>query len=103
MRSWCQTNVSQTIYFNPNEADDIATLIHNNWDNGYVGTAFMLRYDPTIISKDTYLPQTPVTEQEFNTYLAKLKPLDINDLHIDKEFNKEAAVDNCDSGQCGLI
>ena len=100
MQSWCDTNVSQTVYYQPNEVESIAQWVFENW-NSYVSTAFMLRYDPAQIEPGTYLPQTPVTESEYDSYVAKLKPVDLEG--ITSEFNRESSADACDSGQCGLF
>lgn len=100
MQSWCDTNVSQTIYYEENETDSIAQWVYENWDS-YVSTAFMLRYDPAKIEPGTYLPQTPVTEGEYNSYVAKLKDVDLEG--ITSEFNRESSVDACESGQCGMF
>ena len=102
MDNWCDTNASCTITYLPDEIPSIADWLHKNWDS-YVGTAFMPRFDLKSVTPGLYLPQTPVSEAAFNAYSTQLKPIDWERFNTRQGFDREAGIDNCDSGVCGLI
>lgn len=91
-------NVSNTIYYSPDEKDSIVDWLLLNWDS-YVGVSFLFRQDPTMSAKDlgfNYLPQECVTEKRFVEYTSKLKPVDLNNT----ESFQELTDDECASGVC---
>lgn len=100
MQNWCQQNVSATISYSPEEADEIIDWLHANWDH-YVGVSFLFRADPTKSAKDLgylYLPQQIVTKQEYDDYVVNLQPIDLNatnDIDADLE-------DDCQTGHCPI-
>jgi hypothetical protein len=103
MMHWVDTNASCTIHYWPHEMPEIAQWLHQNWDN-YIGTAFAPRSpDATKIPEGLYLPQQPVSANEFNAYRAKIKDIDWDKFSAQRGFNREAGIDACESGTCGLI
>ena len=98
MQHWCQQNVSCTVSYSPDEVPQIVDWLQANWDN-YVGVSFLFRTDPTKTAKDLghlYLPQEVVTKEEYEAYLAQLKPLD-----LDTNNSFEEIRDNeCSGGVC---
>jgi adenosylcobalamin-dependent ribonucleoside-triphosphate reductase len=100
MQNWCQQNVSATISYSPEEADEITDWLYANWDH-YVGVSFLFRADPTKSAKDLgylYLPQQIVTKQEYDEYVVNLQPIDLNatnDIDADLE-------DDCQTGHCPI-
>jgi hypothetical protein len=103
MMHWVDTNASCTIHYWPHEMPEIAQWLHQNWDN-YIGTAFAPRSpEATKIPEGLYLPQQPVSANEFNAYRAKIRDIDWDKFSAQRGFNREAGIDACESGTCGLI
>jgi ribonucleoside-triphosphate reductase len=102
MEDWVDTNASCTVSYLPHEIPDITQWLHQNWDS-YVGTAFMPRFDATKVDPGLYLPQTPVGAAEFNAYRAQLKDIDWDKFTARQSFDREAGIDTCEAGACGLI
>ena len=102
MEDWVDTNASCTVSYLPHEIPDITQWLHKNWDS-YVGTAFMPRFDATKVDPGLYLPQTPVGAAEFNAYRAQLKDIDWDKFTARQSFDREAGIDTCEAGACGLI
>lgn len=78
MDNYVDHNCSVTISYSPDEAPEIVSWLHENWDN-YVGVSFLYRTDPTKTAKDLgylYLPQQVVTEAEYREYVENLLPVD---------------------------
>ena len=71
-----------------------------NWDH-YVGVSFIYRNDPTKTAQDLgypYLPQEVVSEDEYNEYVSKLKPLNIDKANTLEELED----DDCLTGACPI-
>lgn len=100
MDNWCQQNVSATISYDPSEIDAIIDWLDENWDS-YVGVSFLYRTDPTKDAKALgylYLPQQVVTKEEYDEYVARLQPINL------EQANDIDAVleDDCSSGSCPI-
>jgi ribonucleoside-triphosphate reductase len=96
--NYCDQNVSNTIYYSPNEKDDIVNWLLNNWDV-YVGVSFLFRNDPTVSAKDlgfNYLPQEYVNKDKYHEYLSTLKEIDWSNTDSALEIEN----DECISGVC---
>lgn len=81
---WADHNVSATISMSPSEVPEVARWVHDNWDDGYVATAFLMRADPTKTAADLghpYLPQEVVTEAEYKDAEAGTRPVDWDRFH----------------------
>ena len=100
MQHWCQQNVSATISYSEDEAPAIVDWLMDNWDN-YVGVSFLFRADPTKTAKDLgylYLPQSVVTRQEYEAYVANLQPIVLDEANdIDAPLD-----DECTTGACPI-
>lgn len=99
MENWCQQNVSQTIYYGPEEKDAIVDWLYQNWDS-YVGVSFIFRTDPTKTAKDLgyeYLPQEVVTRETYEAYVSTLKPLDFSAVDGHQESLDQS---ECAGGAC---
>jgi adenosylcobalamin-dependent ribonucleoside-triphosphate reductase len=100
MQHWCQQNVSATISYSEDEAPAIVDWLMDNWDN-YVGVSFLFRADPTKTAKDLgylYLPQSVVTRQEYEAYVAVLQPIVLDEANdIDAPLD-----DECTTGACPI-
>jgi len=80
MDNYCDQNVSITVSYDPSEVREIVDWLYNNWDS-YVAMSFLFRNDVTKTAKDlgfAYLPQETVTEDVYNEYASRLKPVDLN-------------------------
>ncbi|MDV7394078.1 hypothetical protein RZS08_22045, partial [Arthrospira platensis SPKY1] len=80
MDNYADHNVSITVSYSPDESEEIIEWLHKNWDH-FVGVSFLLRADPTKTAEDlgyAYLPQQPVTKEEYYAYIATLKPVDLD-------------------------
>ena len=78
--------------------NDIVDWLMKNWDL-YVGVSFLFRADPTKSAKDLgyfYLPQSVVTKEEYEAYVANLQPI-----NLEKANNIDAVIDEeCATGAC---
>lgn len=97
--AWCQQNVSSTISYDVSEVPAIIDWMMTNWDL-YVGVSFLFRADPTKTAKDLgylYLPQSVVTEQEYEAYASSLQPitLDQDANSFDELMDQECATGAC--------
>ncbi|MGD9631429.1 MAG: ribonucleoside-triphosphate reductase, adenosylcobalamin-dependent [Pyrinomonadaceae bacterium] len=98
MRTWCDHNVSCTIYYHPEEVGDLTEKLHENWDD-YVGVSFLPRYDCTGKgSQHAWMPQRVVTEKEFRDYSAGLKPVSEEALVGGLSMEEE----KCATGACPI-
>ena len=98
--NWCQQNVRATISYSPDEVSDIIDWLCSNWDQ-YVGVSFIYRNDPTKTAKDLgylYLPQEVVTKDEFNKYVERLLPIDLESANTFEEIKDE----ECITGACPI-
>ncbi len=91
MASWCDHNVSCTIYYEDNELGDIATFMATHWDS-FVAVSFLPRKSNTTYS---YMPQTVVTKEEYEAYASSLKPITFDD-----EGSLISDDDGCANGAC---
>ena len=98
--NWCQQNVSATISYSPEEVEDIVSWLCNNWEQ-YVGVSFIYRNDPTKTAKDLgylYLPQEVVTKEEFDKYVERLLPINLEGTDTFEEIRDE----ECATGACPI-
>lgn len=105
MDHWCQQNVSQTIYYGPEEKDAIVDWLYENWDS-YVGVSFLFRTDPTLNEDEAcrklgyqYLPQEVVTKERYEAYVAGLKPVDLSGVN---GFVETVESTECAGGSCPI-
>ena len=78
MECYVDHNASVTISYGPEEAPEIVSWLHQNWNN-YVGVSFIYRNDPTKTAEDLgylYLPQEVVTKEAYDAYVSTLKPVE---------------------------
>ena len=90
-QNWTDQNTSITVTYEEHEVDLIISFLLEHWDD-VVGVSFILRDDTTYL----YLPQEVVTEEEYNEYVAKLKPFNLDDFNTLEELDD----DECTSGHC---
>ena len=98
--NWCQQNVSATISYSADEVENIVDWLLQNWDQ-YVGVSFIYRNDPTKTAKDLgylYLPQEVVTKDEYDKYVERLLPIDLEGTNTFEEIKDE----ECATGACPI-
>ncbi|MBA3957233.1 MAG: ribonucleoside-triphosphate reductase, adenosylcobalamin-dependent [Parachlamydiaceae bacterium] len=96
--TWCEQNVSNTVSYDPSEVPAIIDWLQENWDS-YVGVSFLFRNDPTKNAEDlgyAYLPQEVVTKEVFDSYCARLKPVDYSGI----EMRDDTLAEACAMGAC---
>jgi ribonucleoside-triphosphate reductase len=97
---YCDQNVSNTIYYRPEEKDAIVDWLLENWDI-YVGVSFLFKNDPTVSAKDlgfNYLPQEYVTKEAFEKYVAEIRPVNWKGTDYEDDY----ADDACATGACPI-
>jgi ribonucleoside-triphosphate reductase len=97
--TWCEQNVSNTVYYDPAEAPAIVDWLLKNWDS-YVGISFIFRHDPAKNAEDlgyAYLPQETVTKSTYDAYVTTLREVDWSDLTMHDE---SLADQSCATGAC---
>ena len=100
MQTYCQQNVSCTISYDVSETEEIVDWLQANWDN-YVAVSFLFRNDPTKTAADLgypYLPQEVTTKEEYDAYVAKLLPVDIDAANTFEELTAQ----DCATGACPI-
>ena len=100
MDNFVEQNQSVTISYDPSEVPTIIDWLLANWDH-YVGVSFLLRADPTKTAADLgypYLPQQPVTREQYEGYVATLLPVNL------EQDTGEAmlAIEDCSTGACPI-
>ena len=98
--NWCQQYVSATISYSADEVEDIVDWLCQNWDQ-YVGVSFIYRNDPTKTAKDLgylYLPQEVVPKDEYNNYVERLLPIELESANTFEEIKDE----DCATGACPI-
>ena len=98
--NWCQQNVSATISYGADEVEEIVDWLQSNWES-YVGVSFIYRNDPTKTAKDLgylYLPQEVVTKDEYNNYVERLLPIELESANTFEEIKDE----DCATGACPI-
>ena len=99
MDHYVDHNCSVTISYSPEEAPEIVDWLADNWNN-YVGVSFLYRTDPTKTAKDLgylYLPQQVVTKEDYDAYMATLRPLNGQEMGA-QELVREADDFEIDTG-----
>lgn len=103
MDNYVDHNASITVYYSPEEAEEIVEWLNKNWDS-FVGVSFLLRADPTKTAEDlgfAYLPQQPVTKEEYYEYVSTLKDVDLDKMEV--VINSLEALDEqCSTGVCPI-
>lgn len=98
MDNYCQQNVSCTISYSPDETTEIVDWLYQNWDS-YVAVSFLFRNDPSKTAKDLgypYLPQEVTTKEEFDAYVSRLLPVNIDEANSFEELTDS----DCATGAC---
>lgn len=101
MDYYADHNVSITVSYSPDEVEQIVDWLHTNWDH-FVGVSFLLRTDPTKTAEDLgyqYLPQQPITQEEYEEYVSQLKDINLDDILIN---SLDALEDDCVGGVCPI-
>lgn len=102
MDNYVDHNASITVSYSPDEIEEIISWLHLNWDK-IVGVSFLLRADPLKTAEDLgyqYLPQQPVTKEEYDEYVRNLKPIDFSMLTGAVNSITDFTDDSCASGVC---
>ncbi len=96
--TWCEQNVSVTISYDEEEVSEIIDWLECHWDS-YVAVSFLFRNDPTKNAEDlgyAYLPQEVISQDDYDQYLAKLKPIDFEGVGVrDDELEEECLTGAC--------
>ena len=101
MDNYADHNVSITVSYSPDEVEDIVEWLHSNWDH-FVGVSFLLRADPTKTAEDLgyiYLPQQPITKEDYYEYIATIKEVDLDNIAIN---SLEELENDCATGACPI-
>lgn len=109
MKNYVDHNCSITVSYSQDEVEEIVEWLHKYWDD-YVGVSWMFRVDPLKLAEDPakiaaalgypYLPQYPITKNEYEEYTAQLLPIDLNSLST---INSLDALENdCAGGTCPI-
>jgi ribonucleoside-triphosphate reductase len=96
--SYVDQNTSITISYDPSEVKDMVKWFDRNWDS-YVGVSFLFRNDPTKTAEElgfSYLPQNVVTRDDYDDYVAGLRPIDLES----SEGIVSEIEDDCATGAC---
>lgn len=97
--TYCEQNVSNTVSYDPSEVPAIIDWLLENWDS-YVGVSFLFRNDPSKNAEDlgyAYLPQEVITKEAYESYVARLKPVDYTGIEMRDDL---ALADGCATGAC---
>lgn len=100
MDNYVDHNCSVTISYDPSEVPGIIDWLLHNWET-YVGVSFIYRNDPTKTAADLgyqYLPQSVVTQEDFDTYVSTLRPVDLDGT---ESFDELTDAD-CAMGACPI-
>ncbi len=100
-RLWADHNVSATINFDKHEIPALARMIYDNWDNGYIATAFLPRIDPTKTAIDyghPYLPQEVIMEADYRAAMELTRPISWDKFH--KGIYEIGDASDCVNGAC---
>jgi len=95
---WSDHNTSVTISWDISELNEIVEWLHRYW-NDFVAVSWLRRIDPLMKPADVgyaYLPQEVVTEDRFDDYSKRLKPVDWTPVH--GQF--DIATQECAGGVC---
>ena len=100
MENYVDHNCSITISYDPEEVPAIVEWLDENWDV-YVGVSWLLRTDPTKTAADLgflYLPQEVITKEEYDDYISKLAPVNLDEANSFEEIRD----DECAGGACPI-
>ena len=101
MNNYADHNVSITVSYSPEEIPSIVDWLSVNWEY-FVGVSFLLRADPTKTAEDlgyAYLPQQPVTREQYYEYVNKLKEVNLDEVFINSLEELES---DCAGGVCPI-
>jgi len=97
MENYVDHNCSNTISYSPDEVPAIVNWLYENWDT-YVGVSFLYRADPTKTAEDLgylYLPQTVVTKEDYDAYVSRLSPVNLDDAVGYDDLDPDCATGAC--------
>jgi len=95
---YCDQNVSNTIYYTPDEKNKIVSWLLEHWDV-YVGVSFLFKNDPTVSAADlgfNYLPQEYVTKVAYEEYMLEIQEVNFDNTDSFEELEE----DECAGGVC---
>lgn len=101
MENYVEHNCSITVSYDPSEVPAIVDWFMENWDI-YKGVSFIYRNDASKTAKDLgyeYLPQEVVSEEEYDEYVSKLLPFEL-DKNENYNINLELETEECAGGHC---
>ena len=75
-KCWADQAVSVTTYYRKDEIDDIKKWLKENYDDNVKTLSFLLKTDHGFKQP----PLEEITEEEYNNYVSKIKPLDTSDI-----------------------
>ena len=81
---WCDHNASCTISYSEHELPELAKALYDNWDAGYIATAFMRRIDPLTTPEEIgqpYLPQEVLAHDKYLEYTSNLRSVDTSSVY----------------------
>jgi len=97
MEEYVDHNASNTVSVRDEEWDDVIKWVYNNWDS-VIGITF-ISLDNSFYQ---LLPYESITEAEYNTRKAKMKPFN-PELLLKYEHREEEIIDDeCASGSCPI-
>lgn len=109
MHNYVDHNCSISVSYSVDEIEDIIDWLTKHWDK-YVGVSWILRIDAAKLAKDPkglaeslgypYLPQYPITKQEYDEYAASLLPINISSLNTISSL--DALENDCAGGACPI-
>ena len=98
MKNWTDHNTSITVHVRDNEWDDVASWLYENFEC-VVGITFL----PLLTETYPLLPYESITEEEYETRVKGIKPIDYNLLAIFDDDEEYEIIDNeCASGACPI-
>lgn len=102
--NWCDQNISNTMYYKPDELDHLFDLIDFHWDQ-YVAFSFAPRQDLSMSSEEMkklynapYLPQELVSKDVYYGYVDQLVDIDV--FAIDDADQELTDTVECSGGAC---
>lgn len=89
---WSDNAVSCTVYYRPEELDDIKAYLAKNYNKSFKSLSFLLHSEHGF----DQAPMEEITEEQYNELVSKVEPITSFDLELDMD------ADECATGACPI-
>ena len=89
--NWSDNSVSNTIYFRPNELNDIKNWLKLNYNSCTKSVSFLPQYEHNF----TQMPYEEITKEEYEVLMKNTTPITSGNFNLEMDYSGECANGVC--------